>query len=125
MSLKNDHMPILPAPYPQFFNESRVLNFAGQPNQQWTPALSNQVNLTMQLAPGASRIKGAVMAAWNDNGPDATTQLEAYYAMRRGIPLVAARAWTGSRGAKVMPSDLDASIDVLSARAPAQNLDEI
>ncbi len=63
------------------------------------------------------------MAAWNDNGPDATTQLEAYYAMRRGIPLVGARAWSGARGPQLDASMIDKSIDFLSAHAPAQNLD--
>ncbi|RYP40133.1 hypothetical protein DL767_001848 [Monosporascus sp. MG133] len=123
MTLKNDHMPILPAPYPQFFNESRVLNFANVEGWQWQPALYNQVNITEQLEDGAHGNRGAIMAAWNDNGPDATTQLEAYYAMRRGIPLVGARAWSGVRGPLLDPATVDASIDFLSAHAPAQNLD--
>ncbi|KAI1343730.1 glycoside hydrolase family 20 protein [Xylariaceae sp. FL0016] len=123
MSLKNDHTPILPAPYPQFFNESRVLNFAGRGGWQWTPALFNPENVTEQLADGARGNKGAILAAWNDNGPDATTQLEAYYAMRRGIPLVGARAWSGGRGPRVDVGTVDASIDFLSAQAPGQNLD--
>ncbi|RYP04944.1 hypothetical protein DL764_004156 [Monosporascus ibericus] len=123
MSLKNDHTPILPAPYPQFFNESRVLNFANVEGWQWQPALYNQVNVTEQLEEGARGNRGAIMAAWNDNGPDATTQLEAYYAMRRGIPLVGARAWSGARGPRLNAATADASIDFLSAHAPAQNLD--
>ncbi|KAK8056336.1 beta-N-acetylhexosaminidase- variant 1 [Apiospora rasikravindrae] len=123
MSLKNDHTPILPAPYPQFFNETRTVNFANQNGWQWQPALYNPVNTTEQLSDDASGNKGAILAAWNDNGPDATTQLEAYYAMRRGIPLVAARAWSGARGAQLDVATLDDSIDFLSAQAPAQNLD--
>ncbi|KAK7742231.1 hypothetical protein SLS62_010750 [Diatrype stigma] len=123
MSLKNDHMPILPAPYAQFFNESRVLNFADVNGWQWQPALFNQVNTTEQLEAGASGNRGAIMAAWNDNGPDATTQLEAYYAMRRGIPLVGAKAWSGARGPQLDAATVDESIDFLSAHAPAQNLD--
>lgn len=123
MSLKNDHTPILPAPYPQFFNETRVLNFADEQTWQWQPALFNPVNTTEQLANGAGGNKGAILAAWNDNGPDATTQLEAYYAMRRGIPLVAARTWSGSRGDPLDMVTVDDSIDLLSAQAPGQNLD--
>ncbi|KAK7951505.1 uncharacterized protein PG986_007233 [Apiospora aurea] len=123
MSLKNDHAPILPAPYPQFYNETRSVNFADQEGWQWQPALYNPVNTTEQLLDDASGNKGAILAAWNDNGPDATTQLEAYYAMRRGIPLVAARAWSGARGAQLDVSTLDDSIDFLSAQAPGQNLD--
>ena len=116
-------MPILPAPYAQFFNESRALNFADVDGWQWQPALFNQVNTTEQLENGASGNKGAIMAAWNDNGPDATTQLEAYYAMRRGIPLVGAKAWSGARGPQLDAATVDESIDFLSAHAPAQNLD--
>ncbi|KAK7908099.1 beta-N-acetylhexosaminidase- variant 2 [Apiospora marii] len=123
MSLKNDHMPILPAPYPRFFNETRTVRFADQAGWQWQPALYNPVNTTEQLPDDARGNKGAVLAAWNDNGPDATTQLEAFYAMRRGIPLVAARAWSGARGPQLDVSSLGASIDLLSAQAPGQNLD--
>jgi hexosaminidase len=65
------------------------------------------------------------MAAWNDNGPDASTKLEMYYAMRRGIALVGARAWSGSRGPEVDPITLASSIDFFSPLAPAQNLDRV
>ncbi|KAI0125698.1 glycoside hydrolase superfamily [Xylariales sp. AK1849] len=123
MSLKNDHAPILPAPYAPFFNESRVLNFANVDGWQWQPAFFNQVNTTAQLPNGSSGNRGAIMAAWNDNGPDATTQLEAYYAIRRGIPLVAARAWEGARGPALDVGTISQSIDFLSANAPSQNLD--
>ncbi|KAB2110469.1 hypothetical protein AG0111_0g341 [Alternaria gaisen] len=123
MSLKNDHMPILPAPYPQFYNVTRTMNFANIPGWQWEPSLYNPVNTTEQLQPGASGNKGAILAAWNDNGPDATTQLEAYYAMREGIPVMAARAWAGTRGTKIASDDLSESIAFLAAKAPGQNLD--
>lgn len=123
-SLKNDHMPILPAKYPQFFNESRVLNFGDEEGWQWTPADFNPFNTTMQLDDGEASNKGSILAAWNDNGPDASTQLEAYYSMRRGIALVGARAWSGSRGPRV-EDGVDASIDFYSPRAPDQNLDRV
>ncbi|KAI6756191.1 hypothetical protein HG530_011927 [Fusarium avenaceum] len=122
-SLKNDHMPILPARYPQFFNESRVLNFANKDEWQWTPADFNPVNTSLQLKDSESRLRGATLAAWNDNGPDASTQLEAYYSMRRGIALVGARAWSGSRGPQLLEETTDTSIDFYSPRAPDQNLD--
>ncbi|KAF2251031.1 glycoside hydrolase family 20 protein [Trematosphaeria pertusa] len=123
MSLKNDHTPILPAPYPQFYNVSRTMNFANIPSWQWDPSLFNPVNTTEQLEPGASGNKGAILAAWNDNGPDATTQLEAYYAMRDGIPVVAARAWSGSRGVNISAEDLSSTLAFLTAVPPGQNLD--
>jgi hexosaminidase len=123
MSLKNDHMPINPAKYAQFFNNTRQLNFADVPGWQWNPALVNPVNVTEQLEPGASTNKGAILAAWSDSGPDATTQLEAYYAMRDGIPVVAARAWSGARGLNLTVSTLSSSLALLTANAPGQNLD--
>ncbi|KAF5859404.1 hypothetical protein ETB97_002911 [Aspergillus alliaceus] len=121
MSLKNDHMPIYPAPYPPFFNTTRVLNFANSDGWQWTPADFNPVNVTEQ--PDPNPVKGAILAAWNDNGPDATTQLESYYAIRNGIPVVASRAWTGSRGPVLDISTLSASMELLTSKAVAQNLD--
>ncbi|KAI9373555.1 beta-N-hexosaminidase [Aspergillus egyptiacus] len=125
MSIKNDHTPIYPATYPQFFNRSRILNFANEPGRQWTPADFNHVNSSAQPAPSDPLLSGAVMAAWNDNGPDASTKLEMYYAMRPGMALVAARAWSGSRGPPVNPESLPGSIDFFSPRAPGQNLDRV
>ncbi|KAJ6119161.1 hypothetical protein N7523_003441 [Penicillium sp. IBT 18751x] len=120
LSLKNDHVPITPAPYPQFFNNSRVLNFADVEGWQWTPQLFNPVNKTEQ--PDSKAVRGAIMAAWNDNGPDATTQLEAYYAIRNGIPVVGSRAWSGTRGPRLSVSTLNDSIARLTTHAIGQNL---
>ncbi|KAF4990206.1 hypothetical protein FGRMN_8627 [Fusarium graminum] len=124
-SLKNDHMPILPARYPQFFNENRVFNFANEENWQWTATDFNHVNTSLQLKDNEALLKGATLAAWNDNGPDASTQLEAYYSMRRGIALVGARAWSGSRGPQLIEETADTSIDFYSPLAPDQNLDRV
>ncbi|KAH7132265.1 glycoside hydrolase superfamily [Dendryphion nanum] len=123
MSLKNDHSPIFPATYPQFYNVTRTLNFANVPGWQWDPSLVNPVNKTSQLAPGASGNRGAILAAWNDNGADASTQLEAYYAMREGIPVAAARSWSGRRGINISASTLPATLSLLLPKAPGQNLD--
>jgi hexosaminidase len=125
MSLKNDHMPILPAPYPQFYNVTRTMNFADVPDWQWEPSMFNPVNTTEQLQPGASGNKGAILAAWNDNGPDATTQLEAYYAMREGIPIMAARAWAGARGVSVNREELSDSIAFLVRTDETQCLETL
>ncbi|KAI1593192.1 DUF2347 multi-domain protein, partial [Pyrenophora tritici-repentis] len=123
MSLKNDHMPILPARYPQFYNVTRTVNFANVPSWQWEPSVYNPINTTEQLQPNAIGNKGAILAAWNDNGADATTQLEAYYAMREGIPVMAARAWAGARGEKIVEGELSDSTALLAPKAPGQNLD--
>jgi hexosaminidase len=113
MSLKNDHSPILPATYPQFYNITRTTNFANVLGWQWNPSLYNPVNTSEQLEPSARGNKGSILAAWSDNGADATTQLEAYYAMREGIPVMAARAWSGSRGVNINVDELAASIELL------------
>ncbi|KAH8724116.1 family 20 glycosyl hydrolase [Phaeosphaeriaceae sp. PMI808] len=123
MSLKNDHSPIFPATYPQFYNVTRTMNFANVNNWQWDPSLFNQVNTSQQLEAGASGNKGAILAAWSDNGPDATTQLEVYYAMRSGIQVAAARAWSGKRGVNIIAATLKDSIAFLAPQAPGQNLD--
>ncbi|KAA8647709.1 beta-N-acetylhexosaminidase [Aspergillus tanneri] len=121
MSLKNDHTPIFPAAYPQFFNNTRLLNFAGIQGWQWDPSLFNPFNASEQ--PNLHIVKGSILAAWNDNGPDATTQLESYYAFRNGIPTVASRAWSGHRGPQLDVSSLSTSVGLLTGRAVAQNLD--
>lgn len=123
LSLKNNHVPITPALYPQFFNNNRILNFGDADGWQWTPRLFNPVNVTEQPDPGA--IRGAILAAWNGNGPDATTQLESYYAIRNGMPVVAARAWSGNRGPRLNEADLDESIERLTTTAVGQNLDRM
>ncbi|SPO01955.1 related to beta-N-hexosaminidase [Cephalotrichum gorgonifer] len=124
-SIKNDHDPILPARYPQFFNEIRVLNFAGEDGWQWTPADFNPFNSSMQLDDDEILNRGSILAAWNDNGPDASTQLEAYYSMRRGIALTGARAWSGRRGPEVDEDRISSTIDFFSPLAPGQNLDRV
>lgn len=113
MSLKNEHTPILPAPYPQFYSVTRTLNFANRPGWQWESSLYYPVNTSQQLASDASGNKGAILAAWSDNRPDATTHLEAYYAMREGLPVMAARAWSGRRGVNISADQLTHSIAVL------------
>ncbi|KAL1956394.1 hypothetical protein VTO42DRAFT_7377 [Malbranchea cinnamomea] len=123
VGLKNDHMPILPRKYPQWYNISRTLNFADQRGWQWEPTLFDPFNTSAQLKPGAKGNKGAIMAAWNDNGPDATTQLEAFYSIREGIPVLAARAWSGTKGERLEEHTLTDSIKRLTDRAPGQNLD--
>jgi hexosaminidase len=124
MSLKNDHSPILLATYPQFYNVSRTMGFANVPDWQWEPSLYNPVNTSEQLAPDASGNQGSILAAWSDNGADATTQLEAYYAMREGIPVMAARAWAGRRGAGLDADALPASIAFLVRSYQATLIEE-
>lgn len=125
MSIKNDHTPVNPRPYPVIYNQTRVLDFGDIPGNQWDPSYFYYDNASVRIDPTSKQNKGAILAAWNDNGPDASTQLEAYYAMRRGIPLVGARAWSGARGPLVQPDTLDKDVDFLTARIPSANLDRV
>jgi len=125
ISIKNNHSPVLPAPYPQSLNISHTLNFGDKEGYQWEPKDYNPVNITSQLRPDEKGNKGAVMASWNDNGPAASTQLEAYYAWRDGFPVVAARMWAGSRGPRLNVATLSKSVGALAAKAPSQNLDRV
>lgn len=43
--------------------------------------------------------------------------------MRNGIPVVAARMWAGSRGNRLDDKTLAGTIELLTNRAPGQNLD--
>lgn len=126
-SLKSDHTPILPAPYPQFFNTTRTLNFGNIPGLQWTPNWVNPFNTTeeWQIPRKSKKLKGAIIASWNDSGPDATTQLEAFYAIRDGIPVVAARMWGGNRGPTLETESLEHTAEILKRAAPGQNLDRV
>ncbi|KAI5799071.1 beta-N-hexosaminidase [Geopyxis carbonaria] len=127
ISIKNDHMPILPARYPQWFNTTRTLSFPGARDRQWEPRLVNPFNASdaWQLPADSRENRGAIAAAWNDNGPAASTQLEAYYALRAGLPVAAARMWSGSRGPLLSTSHLSTTVDLLIPAAPAQNLDRV
>lgn len=66
------------------------------------------------------------MALWNDNGQNATTQLEAFNAGREGIPIYASRTWSGERGERLDISNetqLFSNRDLLINLIPDQNLD--
>ncbi|TPX23356.1 hypothetical protein DIZ76_012686 [Coccidioides immitis] len=97
------------------------LNQLDRENWQWEPSLIDPYNIEEQLDSKSKGLKGATMAAWNDNGYDASTQLEAYYTMKMGIPLLASRSWSGSRGVKLDEAGSTESLWILSDMAPAQS----
>lgn len=64
------------------------------------------------------------MAAWSDQGPTATTPLEAFYSFKMGLPVVVANAWhAATRSTALTQEQFDSVFDVLEASAPGQNLD--
>jgi len=56
---------------------------------------------------------------WNDDGPNATSYIEAYYALRDGLPALGDKQWGGDL---LLPEYLSI-INALISAAPAQNLD--
>ncbi|KMU90714.1 hypothetical protein CIHG_08674 [Coccidioides immitis H538.4] len=103
------------------FNTGSITNPTHRENWQWVPSLIDPYNIEEQLDSKSKGLKGATMAAWNDNGYDASTQLEAYYTMKMGIPLLASRSWSGSRGVKLDEAGSTESLWILSDMAPAQS----
>ncbi|CUS10532.1 unnamed protein product [Tuber aestivum] len=118
--LGNGHTPILPEPYIQCFSNARMLNFSDVNGWQRESSLYNHFNTTAewQVPVESRRNKGDIMATWNDNGPDTTTQLEAYYRIQDGIPAVEARSWSGRRGPEISVGRLEISESTSTNNTP-------
>lgn len=66
----------------------------------------------------------SLQALWNDNGPTASTPLEAFYAFKRGLPITASAGWqAASRRNRLTEQEFDLGFPVLQASIPGQNLD--
>lgn len=65
-----------------------------------------------------------IQAAWNDHGPTASTFLEAFYALKQGLPVVASAGWqSATRVNHLTHAQFLAAFSALEAAAPGQNLD--
>ena len=64
----------------------------------------------------------SIFTAWNDNGSDALIQLKAYYAIQRGILVVAARAWSGTYNPSYNNAILSDLVNIVSSKTLGQNL---
>lgn len=63
-------------------------------------------------------------AVWNDHGPNASTILEAFYAFKEGLPVIAAANWqAASRPNHLTHAQFLEAYHKLEAAAPGQNLD--
>ena len=63
-------------------------------------------------------------AVWNDHGPTVSTYLEAFYAVKAGLPVVAAADWqSATRPNHLTEDQYMSSFPILEASAPGQNLD--
>ncbi|KAI0778402.1 glycoside hydrolase [Trametes elegans] len=111
--------------FPQSLNQTRLWGGANTATGGiWDPHVFDRGNASNNPDPTNPRLKGAIMAAWNDHGPTASTPLEAFYALKQGLPVVAAAAWhAASRGGPALShAQFLAGYPPLAAAAPAQNL---
>ncbi|KZV69808.1 glycoside hydrolase family 20 protein [Peniophora sp. CONT] len=111
--------------YPQMLNQTRLWDGANVDSGGiWDPRIFDRGYATDNPAITDPLLQGSIMACWNDHGPWASTYLEAFYAVKRGLPVVAANAWqSSSRPNHLTFEQFTSSFDILEASAPAQNLD--
>ncbi|KAL1965254.1 hypothetical protein VTN77DRAFT_5856 [Rasamsonia byssochlamydoides] len=104
--------------YPQELNITRI--FYGAPDGgPYAPYIFDTKNATNNPPRDNPAVLGHVAALWNDDGPNATTYSEAYYAWRNGLPALADKQWGGD----LLEDDYASIFDTLHAEVPAQNLD--
>lgn len=106
------------ASYPQHLDIKQTFN-SNPAGGAWYPNILNQKKASDNAARDEKRILGAIAPIWNDFGPNATTQLESYYAWRDSIPAFGDKYWGGSLTAAAFES----TFGKLIRRIPAQNLE--
>ncbi|KAL0956904.1 hypothetical protein HGRIS_003009 [Hohenbuehelia grisea] len=111
--------------FPQRLNQTRLWkgNARGGP---WDPT---QFNRTVSAQPNnppptSPLLRGGIMAAWNDQGPTASTPLEAFYSFKMGLPVVAAAGWrAATQPGALSQAQFNSVFEILQRAAPGQNLD--
>ncbi|KAJ8695892.1 hypothetical protein PTI98_005803 [Pleurotus ostreatus] len=109
--------------FPQRLNQTRLWrgNALGGP---WDPTQFDHTSPTGNPSLDSPTLLGGIMAAWSDQGPTATTPLEAFYSFKMGLPVVVANAWhAATRSTALTREQFDSVFDVLEASVPGQNLD--
>ncbi|KAI0654202.1 glycoside hydrolase [Cubamyces menziesii] len=111
--------------FPQSLNQTRLWDGANvDTGGIWDPHVFDRGNASNNPSITDPRLKGAIMAAWNDHGPTASTFLEAFYALKQGLPVVASAGWqAASRPNHLTHNQFLAAYSALEAAAPGQNLD--
>ncbi|CEJ92676.1 hypothetical protein VHEMI08310 [[Torrubiella] hemipterigena] len=107
------------ASYPQHLDIKQTFHSDPANNGPWYPNILNQKKVSDNAAKDEKRVLGAIAPIWNDFGPNATTQLESYYAWRDSIPAFGDKYWGGSLTADAF----DKTFSKLIRNIPAQNLD--
>ncbi|KAI9057723.1 glycoside hydrolase family 20 protein [Trametes sanguinea] len=111
--------------FPQQLNQTRLWDGANvDTGGIWDPHVFDRGNASNNPSITDPRLKGAIMAVWNDHGPSASTFLEAFYALKQGLPVVASAGWqAASRPNHLTHDAFLAGYPPLEAVAPGQNLD--
>ncbi|KAL1951473.1 hypothetical protein VTO73DRAFT_622 [Trametes versicolor] len=111
--------------FPQALNQTRIWDGANvNTGGIWDPHVFDRGNASNNPSISDPHLKGAIMAAWNDHGPTASTFLEAFYALKQGLPVVASAGWqSATRANHLTHSQFLAAFPALEAAAPGQNLD--
>lgn len=104
--------------YPQKINMTRV--FHGAPDGGPTaPYIFDNSNSTNNPSKDSPYVLGQMPALWNDFGPNSTSVIEAYYALREGVPALSDKQWGGD----LLMDEFYSIFEILHAAIPAQNLD--
>ncbi|RPD57038.1 glycoside hydrolase [Lentinus tigrinus ALCF2SS1-6] len=111
--------------FPQQLNQTRLWEGANvDTGGIWDPHVFDRGNASNNPRISDPHLKGAIMAAWNDHGPTASTFLEAFYALKEGIPVVASVGWLAASGPNHLThAQFLEAFAQLEASAPGQNLD--
>lgn len=116
--------PQTPGAYPQRLNQTRLWDGANVGTGGiWDPHIFDRGNASNNPTITEPLLQGSIMAVWNDHGPNASTPLEAYYAVKEGLPVIAAANWqAASRPNHLTHPQFLQAFPILEASAPGQNL---
>ncbi|TVY84722.1 Beta-hexosaminidase [Lachnellula suecica] len=104
--------------YPQVLNLTRV--FYGAPDGgPMAPYIFDRSNATNNPPRDSPYVLGQLPALWNDFGPNSTSVIEAYYALRNALPALGDKQWGGD----LLMEEYNSVFEKLHAAIPGQNLD--
>jgi len=104
--------------YPQTLNITRI--FQGAPDGGPTaPNIFDKLNPSNNPARDNPYVLGQMPALWNDFGPNSSAVIEAYYALRDGLPALGDKQWGGD----LLIDEYYSIFETLQASIPGQNLD--
>ncbi|CAL1694799.1 unnamed protein product [Somion occarium] len=112
--------------FPQELSQDLIWN--GAPGGKgWAPNIFSASDPSNNTNVANPKLRGSIMALWNDWGNNATTKLEIYYQLSRSLAVFAEKTWAGSevRETGLTRDQFDAVYPILNAAAPGQNLNRV